>query len=141
MRARQREGIGHLIEVIGHLQVGIIDDIVDAIGPAIAQGSDTGCGQIVGMDVVGKYIISRSQRRQTFFQTLDRQALGGVNTRRAKDGDGNIVVSPPCAQTALGINTTSGPAAFRMQATGFIDRRASAIAVDTCRTHVNQAAW
>jgi hypothetical protein len=51
------------------------------------------------------------------------------------------VPTTPGAQAALGIDPAAGAGAFRIQATGFVDLRAAAIAVNPCGANVNQAPW
>jgi len=107
----------------------------------VAQRGNTGACQILGMNVVGIHIVSGTQRRQAFFQALERQAIGGVDARGAQDGNRHAVLPPPETQAALGVNATRGTAAFRLQATRFVDDLASAITVHPGRTNVDQAAW
>jgi len=93
------------------------------------------------MNMVGKHIIGGTQGRQAFGQPIERQAIGCINARGPQDGNGNAVAAPPDAQAMLGVNATCGTCALRMETPGFVDRRPGTIAVNTCRTHVNQAAW
>ena len=138
---REIEGVGHPVKVVGHLQLGVINDIVGAIGPSVAQSGDTSRRQIVGMDVIGKYVIGCDQRRQPLGEAFQRQAIRGVNARRPQNGNGNPVLPAPDAQPLFGIHPPSGPAAFRVQATGFVNQRALAIAINPGRTNVDQAPW
>jgi len=107
----------------------------------VAQRGNTGGGQILGVDVIAVDIVGGTQRRQAFFQALERQAVGGIDARRAQDGNHHAVVPPPGAQAALGIDPTHGAAILRLQAARFVDKRAAAIAVHPGRTNVDQAAW
>ena len=140
-RLGQPKGGGNAVEVVAHLQIGIIDRIVDAVGSAPAQGSQAGRGQIVGMNVVGEYIVVRRQGRQAFVQALHRQAVGGVDAGRAQNADRHPAPRPPSAQYPLGIDPTLGAGAFRLQAPCLINHCAATITVNPRRAYVNQAAW
>ena len=138
---RQRKGIGHPVEILGHAQIGIIDDIVGAVGAAMAQCRNTSGGQILGVNMIGEHVISLKQGRHAFVQTLKRQAIRGINARRSQDGNGDPSALPPLAQTTLGIDTPASARTFRIEATGFIDTRASTVAINPRRTYVNKPPW
>lgn len=107
----------------------------------MAQRGNTGTGQILGMNMVGIHVVSGTQRRQALFQALERQTIGGIDARCAQDGNRHAILPPPGAQATLGVNATRGTAAFRLQATRFVDDLATAITVHPGRTNVDQAAW
>lgn len=140
-RRRQSKSGSDPIKVIRHLQVGIIDDIVDAIGPTQAQRRDTGGGQIVSVNVIAIDVVGRDQRRQTFLQALERQAVGSINARRPQDADSDTIQPSPAAQAIFGVDAPRRPGTFRMSAPGFVNSGTCAIAIDACRTNVNQPAW
>ena len=93
------------------------------------------------MDVIGEHVVTRDQRRQALLQALERQAVGGVDARRAQYGDGDAGPPPPAAQHALGINSAGGTRAFRPGVPRLVDGRRAAIAVDPRGANVNQAPW
>lgn len=93
------------------------------------------------MNMVGIHVVSGTQRRQALFQALERQTIGGIDARRAQDGNAHAVLPPPGAQAALGIDPAGSTQAFRVQATRFVDDLATAITVHPGRTNVDQAAW
>ncbi len=93
------------------------------------------------MDVVGEHVVARDQRRQALLQALERQAVGGVDARRAQDGDGDAGPPPPAAQHALGVDAAAGAGAFRLRAPRLVDGFGAAIAVDPRGANVNQAPW
>jgi len=107
----------------------------------VAQRGNTGAGQVLGVNMVGIDIVGRQQRRQALVQTLQGKAIGGVDARGAQDGNRHAVLPPPETQAALGVNATRGTAAFRLQATRFVDDLTTAITVHPGRTNVDQAAW
>jgi hypothetical protein len=107
----------------------------------MAQGGKASGGEVVGMDVVGEHVVSLDQGRQAFLQPIDRQTVGCVDSRRAQDGNGHPVPTTPGAQAALGIDPAAGAGAFRIQATGFVDLCAAAVAVNPCRAYVNEPPW
>jgi len=140
-RRWQIKGGGDLIEIIGHFQVGIVHHVVGPPGFPVLNCGQTGSRQIVGMNVIGKYVIGGRQCRQTPLQTIDRQAIGRIDAGRPQDADGNTVLPPPGPQNPLRINPPGCPLAFRIQVPRLIDVRSRAIAVNPCRTYVNQASW
>ncbi len=93
------------------------------------------------MNVVGVHIVIGHQGWRAPLQTLDRQAVGGIDARSTQDGDSNAVAQPPGTQHTLGIDPSAGPRALRIQAARFIDARTGTIAVNPRRAYVNQAAW
>ncbi len=107
----------------------------------MVQGSDTGSRKIVGMDVIGKTVIGRTQSRQTLLQTFDGQAVGRINAGRTQNTYPHAIPRAPGTQAAFSINPAGGSTAFRIQRAGLVDHCTRAIAVDTCRAHVNQVPW
>ncbi len=93
------------------------------------------------MDVIGEDIVTIDQRRRSFLQSLDRQAVSSINARRPQNGDSHAVARAPTTQATLGIDTAAGSVAFRLQPAGFIDDSTGTIPVNPCCAYVNQAAW
>lgn len=93
------------------------------------------------MNMVGIHVVSGTQRRQALFQALERQTIGGIDARRAQDGNAHAVLPPPGAQAALGIDPAGSTQAFRVQTACLVDDSAGAITVHPGRTNVDQAAW
>jgi hypothetical protein len=140
-RAWQGEGVGDTVEIIGHAQIAVIDDVVGAAGLTPPHCRDAGSSQVIGMDVVGPGILIGDQRRQPLLQTLDRQTVGRVDTRGAQDADANTITLAPGTQAALGINASRGTWTLRIARTRLVDQHAGTIAVNPCRTYVNQLPW
>ena len=129
-----------MVEIVAHAQIGIVDYIVGAVGLASANGGNTGGGQVVGMDVVGEYIICGLKRRQGFVQALQRQAIGGVDAGGAQDADGDAIACAPLAQGLFGVDAAAGASAFGVQWPGFVNPGTCAIPVNPCRAYVNELA-
>jgi hypothetical protein len=106
---RQAEGDSDAFEIGGHFHIGIVDHIVNTVGSAPAQGGNTGCRQIVGVDVVGVGIVGFGQGRRALFQALQGQAVGGINARCPQDGDTDPITTAPVTQASLGIDPPAGP--------------------------------
>ncbi len=138
---RQIEGICHLVEIVAHAQNRVIDDIVGPVGASVTKRRQTGCRQIIGMDMVTVTILAFVQGRHTTPQTFNGQAPGTVDTRRAQNTDPHPVPGAPGTQAALGINPPCRTTALWIERTGLVDHRAGTITVHTSRAHVNQAAW
>ena len=137
----QFEGIGHTVKILGHFQIGIIDDIVNAAGAAVSQCGNAGRRQIIGVNVIGEGIIRIIQGRQTAFQTIQRQTVGGINARCAQDGNGHPGASAPGAKTTFRIYAATSARAFGIRASHFINSCAATITVNPCRTYVNEPPW
>jgi hypothetical protein len=45
------------VEVVPHLEGGVVIDVVDALRLAVPQGGDAGTRQVVGVDVVGVDVV------------------------------------------------------------------------------------
>ena len=133
--------VGNAVEIVGHFQVGIVDDVVDPIAAAVADDCDAGGGKVVGVDMVGEYIVAVDQRRCAFLPALQRQAVGGVDAGRPQDRHGDAGAPPPGAQGLLGGDTPAGARTFGMAAAGFVDPGAATIAIDAGGANVDQAAW
>lgn len=103
--------------------------------------SDTGGRQIIGMDVVGKHIVSFIQGRHATLQTFDRQAIRRINARCAQNRDGDTSLFAPGTQGPLGIDPTRSTRTFRGKTASLIDLLPLTIAINACRTNVNQAPW
>jgi len=123
------------------MQLRVVDYVVHPVGPTVALGGNTGGGQIFGVDVVGVGIVLGKQRRQGLFQTLERQAVGGIDTRRTQDADAHPLAAAPGAQAMFGIDPAGGASAFRMAGAGLVDQCPGAIAINPCRTNVDQLPW
>lgn len=140
-RPRQFKGIGDTIEILGHQQVGIIDDIVGPVGLAVAHRRQTTGRQVIGVNVVGENIIGGDQRWQPFFQTVERQTVRRINTWRPQDGNPDPGADTPLAQTALGIDPPPGTRALRIKVARLVNACPAAIAINPGRAYVNKLAW
>ena len=110
------KSISHLIEIIPHLQIRVVNHVIGAIRLPVAHSGDAGSGKIFSMNMIGKHIIGSLQRWQAFFEALQGQAVGGVDAGRAHDG--NASARHPAAEAAqlpLGVNAARG-ARLRMLA-------------------------
>lgn len=135
------EGSGDAVEVIGHFQVRVIDRIVGAIGGTAPDRRAAGGGEIVGVDVIGEYVLVGGQRRQPLFQPRQRQTIGGVDSGRAQDADGDAAPRPPGPQPAFGIDPALRPRVARRASPGLVDPGAGAIAVNARGAYVDQTTW
>jgi hypothetical protein len=140
-RSRQAENVGDTIEILAHPEIGVIDHVVGAVAAPVAQCRDAGGRQVVGMDMVGEYVVASDQRRQALLQALHRQSVGGIDAGRAQDGNSHAGAPAPGAQAALGIDATAGARTRGTNPAGLVDARAGAIAINASGTNVNQAAW
>jgi len=138
---RKLEGSGDTVEVLGHPEVGIIDDVVGAVAPPVAQRRNAGGGQIVGVNVVGEHVVGFDQRRQALAQAFHRQAVGGIDAGDAQDGDGHAGPPSPGTQAAFGIEPAAGARTLGIDAARLVDLRPAAIAVDAGGANVDQASW
>ena len=107
----------------------------------MAQRSQAGSGQIIGMNMVGEDVIRLGQGRQTFFQALDRQAVGGINAGGTQNGNPHPGPGAPVTQTLFGIDPAAGARTLRIQAPRFVNPRPGTVAVNPCRAYVNQLSW
>ena len=107
----------------------------------MAHRGDAGRRQIIGMNVIGEYIIAVNQRRQAFLQAFERQAIGRVNAGRTQNGNAHTLPGTPGAQTVFGINPAQCTRVIRIQRPRFVDKGAGTIPVNPCRAYVNQPAW
>ena len=93
------------------------------------------------MDMIGEGVVGLDQRRHSFLEARQRQAVGGIDAGGTQDADLDAGLPPPATQAAFGIDPTPGPTAFGAQTAGFVDPRPRAIAVNPRRAYVNQAPW
>jgi hypothetical protein len=138
---RQVKGICDTIKILGHQQVGIIDDIVGPVGLAVTHCGHTTGRKIVGMNVVSKNIIGGDQCGQAFFQALERQTIRGINTWRSQDGNPDTRADTPLAQTVLGIDPPPGSRTLRIKVPHLVNLRPTTIAINARRAYVNKLAW
>lgn len=57
------------------MEVGIVDHVIDPIGPPPPQGGAAGPSQVVGVDVIGMDILRRRQSRASRPQAIGRQGF------------------------------------------------------------------
>ncbi len=107
----------------------------------MAQGSQASRRQIIGMNVIGIDIIAVDQRGQAFLQAFQRQAIGSINPGCPQDAHRHSIARPPVAQLALGVDPPFGPRIVRSQRSRLVDPASLTIAINPCRTYVNQAPW
>ena len=93
------------------------------------------------MDVVGEHVILGRQHRVAALQTVERQAVGGVDARRTQHADTHPATATEGAQLAFGIDTATSPCGAGTTRPRFVHEGALAIAVNPCRTYVYQALW
>jgi hypothetical protein len=141
LRPRQPESIGHAVEILAHLQLRIVGDVVGAVRPSMLQRGAAGGRQIVGMDVVGEDIVCRLQSRGALLQPFHRQAITGIDPGRTQDADGDTGAAPESAQLTFGIQTTDAARRVGSRCTRFVDHRTLAVAIDTAGTNVDEALW
>jgi len=93
------------------------------------------------VDVVGVHVVGLDQRRQTLFQALQRQAVGGIDAGCAQDADDDAAAPAPGAQLPFGIDAAPGARIVGGEAPGLVNQGTGTIAVNPCRAYVNQAPW
>lgn len=135
------EGSGDAIEVVGHFQVRVIDCIVGAIGGTAPDRRAASGGEIVGVDVIGIHILVGDQRWQSPLQASQRQTIGGVDTGRAQDADGDAAPRPPGPQPVFGIDPALRPRVGRRASSGLVDPGTGTIAVNARGAYVDQTTW
>ena len=93
------------------------------------------------MDVIGEHVVLVTQRTDTLFQSLERQPVGGVDSRRAQDADTRTTTHTEPAQLSLRINTTPRAGGRRTRVERLVDAFAGTIAVDAAGTYVHKSLW
>ena len=71
-RAGQAVQIGREIDIVAHLQLGVVAHVQATLRPAAPQGQHAGPGQIVRMDVVGEHVVLLAQHRCAALQARPR---------------------------------------------------------------------
>ncbi len=84
-RAGQTEQIGRMVDVVAHLQLGVVAHVQTTLRPAAPKGQHTGSGQIVRMDVVGEHVVLLAQHRRAALQAPARCAPFAVQARRYRE--------------------------------------------------------
>ena len=136
----QAHQVSGQIEVVAHLQVGVIAHVDHALRLATPQGGSAGAGQIVGVDVVGVNVVLRQQHRGFLEQTLAWRAtfaVLGVNAGDAQDAAAHAA-APKETHQPLGIDPALGAGGVRIHGTGFIDQLPLAVAIDACGGAIDQ---
>jgi hypothetical protein len=140
-RSRQTESVGDEIIPIAHVQFRVIAGVHDTVGPAPLQRGEANSGKIVGVNVVGVHVLLFSQGGQAATQPFERQAVGSIDSRNAKDGNAATGRAAEVAQLPFRIETPLAARTFRSSRLGFIDTTAAAIAVHPAGTEVHEVTW
>jgi len=140
-RPREGERIGHRIEVVAHLHVRIVADVIHTTGERTKERQTGQASEIHGMDVVGMDIVFGTQHRITAPQPVERQAVGRIDARRAQHRYPHPCASAKSAQTLLCIDPA--PRTCRLRPTGpqLVHPRTCTIAVNPCRAYVYEGLW
>ena len=98
-------------------------------------------GQIIGVNVVGKYVVLAAQYRIPAPDALHRQTFGGVDAVYAQDAHSRTTALAPATQLPFGVDTSLRPEGGRSGTACLADPGSAAIAIDAAGADVNQAAW
>ena len=140
-RTRQGECIGEQIVPVGHRQRRVVAGVIGAVGPPVRQRGPANRRQIVGVDVIGDDVVISGEDRQAATQTVERQAVAGVDAGNAQDADRALAGAAEMAKLALGIEAAPPPAALRPRRARLVNPRAAAVAIDPAGAEVNQVPW
>ncbi len=94
--------------------------------------------EIVGMNMVGEHVMLLDQGRRSIFQSLGRQAVLGINTRYAQNGQARMRAPCPCAQHMFRIHAPPGAGVLRIDMAGFVNQRSLAIPIHAGRADINE---
>ncbi len=132
--------IGGEVEVVAHAQLGVVADVVDALGRAPVQCRDAGTRQVVGMDVVGVDVVLAHQHRRAAREALARMArpVGGVDARHAQHAHPHAARASEVAHSRLGIGAAKCTVRLRPHRAGLVDARSAAIAIHAAGAGVDQ---
>lgn len=94
--------------------------------------------EIFGMNMIGEHIMLWHQGRRSIFQSFNRQAVLGINTRHAQNGQTRMRAPCPCAQRMLGIHAPPGAGVLRIDLARLVNQRSLAIPVHASRADINE---
>src|SRR5262245_7460611 len=140
-RAREAVAVGDEIEVVAHLELGVVARVVDPRRRVELQGPDADRREIVGVDVVRTAVRVGARHRRCFRASLERQAIWGVDARNAQDHELAVSCRTPSLQHLLGVD--AAPRALRLRREGprLVDSGAAAVAVHAARAEIHDPAW
>lgn len=94
--------------------------------------------EIIGMNMIGEHIMFLHQGRSPIFQSLNRQAVLGINTRHAQNGQTRMRTPCPCAQHMFRIHAPPGAGVLRVDPARLVNQRSLAIPVHAGRADINE---
>jgi hypothetical protein len=115
-----------------------IHRMIDALRTAAEQRRPGKSGQIVGVNVIGVAVVPGDQRRRASPDPLQRQAVGGIDPRRAQDRHLHPLPFTPGAQLAFGVDPPHRATVDRGHRARLSDPVAAAVTVDPAGTDVDQ---
>lgn len=135
------EALRSEVEVIAHLHVRCIDGVVR---PPRAGSKQCHTGQprkVLRVDVIGVYILVLDEHRIAAPEPGQRQAIGSIDARRAKQADPRP--GTPAETTQLPLRIDPPPCARRARPAWacLVDPVPAAIAIDPRRADVDNALW
>lgn len=137
-RTRQREAVGEQVVILAHAQAAVVHDIENPPATGTEERRTGQPGKIVGMDVVGKHVVFRRQHRIAALQARQRQTVGGIDARRAQDGERRAMTAGKAAQTAFGIDAAARTRTQRPQRTALVDESTAAVAIHPGGAYVHK---
>ncbi len=133
--------IGNQVEPLPHLQIRVVRRVVGSWQCIAGKRARADCGQVVCMDVVRVDIVRIAQHRRAGAQAYKREAIRGVDARRAKNGQRHAVALAPYCKLRLCIRPAHGARTLRMDLARFIDQGTCTIAIDAAGADIDEAGW
>jgi len=125
-RTRQTDAVGDPIQVLAHIQLGVVDHVVCSRRRGSKQRRNAGPSEIIGVDMVGYYVLAGQQHRNGAAQPLDGQPARTVNAWNPQYGGAPTT----CPQQRFGIQAPLCAFAYRRRRSALIRPGAAAITVD-----------
>ena len=133
------QSIRNGVEVITHLEVGVIADVECAPPPSTAERNPSCLREVVCMNVIGVDIFFGYQRWLTLLEPLNRQTILSINAWRTKKCELCASATAEVTQCLLSCDAASRSRIGRSQWVGLVNFCALTVAVHTCRTDVGPA--
>ncbi len=114
--------------------------MIHALRRATENRTQNDVGQIVRVDMVGKHIVRRRQRRCALAQTVHRQTVIRIDAGHAQDGKPRLRPLRPLPQHLLRIDAPQRARILWRDRPCLVEQRAAAIAVDAGRADINDGA-
>jgi hypothetical protein len=138
-RAPQAMRVGDEIQPIPELHFGVVARVIDARRRIVVERAAHDRGEIICMDMVGIDIVLRTQHRRSGAQPRERQAVAGIDPRRAQYDEGNASGGAPFGEPAFGVDSTACAFGSGRDRPRFVHACAAAIAVHPARADVDDS--